>query len=213
MKNVDIYWSHQSPYCYFSLDRILKLIENDQVNVVLRLVLPGVLRNPEAFYDASETEQRYFDIDTQRTSEFFGIPYGEAQPNPVEFEPGNLFRAAHSQPRIYQLYYLTAAANEMEMGWNFLNVITRLIWDGKNRDWHKASTMKKAVESAGLDYKKLKLLAENHSQIYDQEFADNHSILLEAGHWGVPTYVYNSEPFFGQDRFDQLLWRMGVQVG
>ncbi len=212
MKNVDVYWSHQSPYCYFSLDRILKLIENDQVNVVLKPVLPGVLRNPEVFYDASEAKQRYFDIDTHRTSGFLGIPYAEARPNPVEFVPGTLYRATSKQPRVYLLYYLTAAANEMGKGWIFLNQITRLIWDGKNQNWHETSTMQKAIESAGLDYNKLKQLADTHSQAYDQEFADNHSNLLEAGHWGVPTYVYNNESFFGQDRFDQLLWRMGVQL-
>ena len=28
------------------------------------------------------------------------------------------------------------------------------------------------------------------------------------GHYGVPLMVFDSEPFFGQDRFDQLKWRM-----
>jgi len=28
------------------------------------------------------------------------------------------------------------------------------------------------------------------------------------GHWGVPTFVFESEPFFAQDRIDLLLWRM-----
>ena len=30
----------------------------------------------------------------------------------------------------------------------------------------------------------------------------------EGGHYGVPLMVYEGEPFFGQDRYDQLLWRM-----
>jgi 2-hydroxychromene-2-carboxylate isomerase len=32
-----------------------------------------------------------------------------------------------------------------------------------------------------------------------------------AGHWGVPMMVFNGEPFFGQDRFDQLRWRLESQ--
>jgi 2-hydroxychromene-2-carboxylate isomerase len=32
--------------------------------------------------------------------------------------------------------------------------------------------------------------------------------LRAAGHWGVPTMVFEGEPFFGQDRFDMLVWRM-----
>jgi 2-hydroxychromene-2-carboxylate isomerase len=31
------------------------------------------------------------------------------------------------------------------------------------------------------------------------------------GHYGVPLMVYAGEPFFGQDRFDQLVWRMRQQ--
>jgi hypothetical protein len=27
------------------------------------------------------------------------------------------------------------------------------------------------------------------------------------GHGGVPTMSFNGEPFYGQDRFDQFLWR------
>jgi len=30
----------------------------------------------------------------------------------------------------------------------------------------------------------------------------------EAGHWGVPTRVFEGEPFFGEDRLDVLLWRL-----
>ena len=27
-------------------------------------------------------------------------------------------------------------------------------------------------------------------------------------HWGVPTFAFENEPFFGQDRIDLLIWRM-----
>jgi 2-hydroxychromene-2-carboxylate isomerase len=29
-----------------------------------------------------------------------------------------------------------------------------------------------------------------------------------SGHWGVPTFVFENEPFFGQDRIELLIWRM-----
>ena len=29
-----------------------------------------------------------------------------------------------------------------------------------------------------------------------------------SGHWGVPTFTFENEPFFGQDRIDLLIWRM-----
>jgi 2-hydroxychromene-2-carboxylate isomerase len=43
---------------------------------------------------------------------------------------------------------------------------------------------------------------------YDGIAAENQKALEEAGHWGVPTMVFNGEPFFGQDRIDLLVWRM-----
>ncbi|MEM7226637.1 MAG: hypothetical protein AAF495_26935 [Pseudomonadota bacterium] len=57
-RRVEVYWSHQSPYCYFALDRILALDRRDDVAVQLRLVLPGVLRNPEVFSSATEIVER-----------------------------------------------------------------------------------------------------------------------------------------------------------
>jgi len=35
--------------------------------------------------------------------------------------------------------------------------------------------------------------------------------MYAAGHWGVPLMVYRDEPFYGQDRFDQLLWRIKTE--
>ena len=207
---VDVFWSHQSPYCYFALDRILALKSRPGVEVTLRPVLPGVLRNPEVFSDATDIEERYFLMDVKRTADFLGLPYGEAAPYPVEFQPGTLFRAARAQPRISKLYHLTAAACQLGQGWAFLDVVTRLIWDGRERDWDRGDKLEDAMERAGLDYAALSARARDQAAEYDLWFAENHEALLRYGHWGVPTFVFEGEPFFGQDRFDQLLWRMGL---
>ena len=37
---------------------------------------------------------------------------------------------------------------------------------------------------------------------------ENEAAHVAAGHWGVPTAVFEDEPFFGQDRLDVLLWRL-----
>jgi 2-hydroxychromene-2-carboxylate isomerase len=44
---------------------------------------------------------------------------------------------------------------------------------------------------------------------YDAIIDANQRDLEAAGHWGVPTMVFEGEPFFGQDRIELLLWRMG----
>jgi len=42
-----------------------------------------------------------------------------------------------------------------------------------------------------------------------EEFEANQRQLEESGHWGVPTFVIEGEPFFGQDRIETLRWRLG----
>lgn len=43
---------------------------------------------------------------------------------------------------------------------------------------------------------------------YRIEVERNQQDLEAAGHWGVPTFVFRGEPFFGQDRIDTLCWRL-----
>lgn len=212
IRTVEVYWSHQSPYCYFALDRVLALKEREDVDVVLRPVLPGVIRDPNTFGDRDEREQRYFLLDVRRTADFLGLPYDEARPYPVEFLPGTLYRAAERQPRVFHLYRLTAAAIEIGQGWTFLDRISRLIWDGSTENWHEERVLRSAVESAGLDYDDLAARADAGKSGYERQLAENREAMLRAGHWGVPLFVFDAEPFYGQDRFDQLVWRLGLDA-
>ena len=38
--------------------------------------------------------------------------------------------------------------------------------------------------------------------------AGNEQDHAASGHWGVPTFAFENEPFFGQDRIELLVWRM-----
>jgi 2-hydroxychromene-2-carboxylate isomerase len=65
-----------------------------------------------------------------------------------------------------------------------------------------------AASRAGLDLAELDAEALNDAAGLDAEIAANQAKLEAAGHWGVPTLVFDGEPFFGQDRIDMALWRM-----
>lgn len=209
MKTVDVYWSHQSPYCYFALDRLLKLNQRSDVTLRLKPVLPGVIRDGGLFDDRPEIEQRYFDLDVQRTADFLGLPYSEPDPYPVQTAPDSLYRAEGDQSRVFKLYYLTAAANSTGQGWKFLDIVARLIWDGSTTNWHLSEVMSSAFRTKGMDLAKLESVASGRSKKFDAIFAANRDSMLAAGHWGVPCFVYEGEPFYGQDRIDQLCWRLG----
>ncbi|MEM8836840.1 MAG: DsbA family protein [Pseudomonadota bacterium] len=208
-KRVDVWFSLQSDYCYFLIDRLLKLSEAD-VTVVIRPVLGLVLRMPEATADRGGLEQAYFIKDTKRTADYLGLPYAWPDPSPIEFEPGSLWIASKQQPRVEHLYRLFVGANLQGKGLQFLDKVVRHLWDGSEPGWDKSGFLARALNEIGLD--EAALLKRNEWADVRAELDENHQAMLANGHWGVPLMVYENEPFYGQDRFDQLLWRMQVKL-
>lgn len=208
-RKVDVWYSLQSDYCYFLLDRLLRL-SSLGVDIAVRPVLGIVLRMPEATRNRGELEQRYFVTDTKRTAEFLGLPYSYPDPSPIQFEPGSLWIASKEQPRIERLYRLFVGGNRAGKGLDFLGVVARGLWDGSQPDWDSSSFLHGAMADIGLDHDRV--LANTAWTDAQRELDANHDAMLEAGHWGVPLLAYEGEPFYGQDRFDQLLWRMGLTL-
>ena len=206
---VDMWYSLQSDYCYFLIDRLLKLAAAG-VTVTIRPVLGLVLRMPEATRDRSDIEKRYFIADTRRTAEFLGLPHVYPDPSPIAFEPGSIWIASPEQPRIERLYRLFVGASRAGKGLAFLDVVGRGLWDGKNPGWDAGTFLYDTMARIGLDHDTL--LGDNDWAGVENELDTNHQAMLEAGHWGVPLMVFEGEAFYGQDRFDQLLWRMGIDL-
>ena len=208
-KSIDVWYSLQSDYCYFLVDRLLTL-PSKGVDVVVRPVLGLVLRMPELTENRSELEQHYFVTDTQRTAAFLGLPYKYPSPSPIQFESGSLWVASNEQPRIDRLYRLFVGANRAGKGLRFLDTVARGLWNGTQPGWDRSSFLNDAMTEIGLDHDRV--LADTTWRCAEEELYANHKAMLNVGHWGVPLMAYNGEPFYGQDRFDQLLWRMGVAL-
>ncbi len=207
-KAIELYWSHTSPYCYLVLDRVLALAKRDDIVLNLRPVLPGVIRNAERFNKVSKMEIDYLNMDVQRIAESLDLPFREPVPSPVIFKPGT-WQAVREQPHVYYLYYLTVCAIRQNKGLTFLDKVARLLWDGSTDNWHQGDHLKNAAEKAGLEFAIINAEARSRQAELQLQLKRNETALLQAGHWGVPTFVYRGEPFFGQDRFDLLLWRLG----
>jgi len=209
-KTVDTFLSIQSPYSYFATPRLMRLDTHPAVNIEFRLVAPGVLRLPEAYENRSSMEQDYFLVDVRRTADFLGLDYAEADPYPVAFEPNSLWRASCEQHRAYELIDLLLAASRDGKGLALFDNLMRLIWNGKTRNWHMGHHIRDAVSSIGLHFGDLKKRIDRERDSLRTDLLANNDALLAAGHWGVPCFVLDGEPFYGQDRFDQLLWRLGI---
>ena len=203
----DIYWSMRSPYCYLALDRVLALRAHFDLIVNLRMVYPMAIRNPDFFRTASKHYRSYHLRDSNRVAEFLGIAYRRPIPDPV-VQDMDTNEIALDQPYIRMLTRLSAAAVEAEKGLEFQDQVMRMLWDGHTNNWDQGTHLSSAITRAGLNPDGLKRAVEMYPERYDDAIEENQAAHAAAGHNGVPLFVFQGEPFFGQDRLDILVWRM-----
>jgi len=205
--DVQFFGSIQSPYCYFSLNRLEELTQECDINLIMRPVLPGVIRIADAFIDRSDIELAYFDRDVPRTADFLNLPYADANPSPVNWLKGAGWIAAPDQSRVYYIYNLLYQAHLLSEDYALYAALMRLIWSGNVVNWDEKEHILACLSACNLPET---LIDQPDTLLKDAEiyFAANQTAMFTYGHWGVPTYAYNNEPFYGQDRLDQLKWRI-----
>ena len=203
---IDTYWSFRSPYSYLATPGLLKLREDYDVEIALRIVLPLAVRAPEKVFDPDNLKPMlYIVMDSQRRAEYLGIPFKfPARPDPIVQDWKTLTVPAE-QPYIYRLCKLGVEAQRRGKGLEVAAVISRLIMGG-TENWHEGDHLANAVASTGLDLAELDAATDQGDHL--AEIEQNQLALEAAGHWGVPTMVVRDEPFFGQDRIDTLRWRL-----
>ena len=205
MKQVDVYWSFRSPYSYLSTPELLSLKKDFAVAVNLRVVLPVAVRAPETLFNASNAPRaRYIQLDWPRRARYLGMSDKWPSPDPIVQDMKTLV-VAEEQPYIYRLSSLGVAAQNRGAGIEFAFEVSHLLFGG-TKDWHLGTHLADAAARAGLDLGELEEAIADESQL--SEIENNQQYLDDAGHWGVPTMVFEGEPFFGQDRIDTLRWHL-----
>jgi 2-hydroxychromene-2-carboxylate isomerase len=207
MLSIELYWSFRSPYSYLVTPRILSLTQQFNVDIDLRIVHPAAVRNPAYFKAMNSLARPYFFKDTARMAAFLGMPFRRPLPDPITQDPVTLAIAAE-QPLAYRLSRLGIAAVRRGHGLAFADEVVRMLWDGTVDNWNTGDHLARAAERAGLVLDDLERDIAADTASIDAELDANDADLRAAGHWGVPTMVFNGEPFFGQDRFDVLVWRL-----
>ena len=207
MLDVTLFWSFRSPYSYIILPRVVELQRCADVKVDFRIVHPNAIRNPAYFKRMDPLARPYFFIDTARAAAFHGLAFRRPVPDPISQNPVTLEIAAEN-PLAHWLGRLGIAAVELGCGLAFAFDVSRLLWDGTTDNWHEGSHMADAAHRSGLDLSDLQNAVSADPDHHEAQLAANDEALHVAGHWGVPTMVFNGEPFFGQDRFEMLVWRL-----
>jgi len=117
------------------------------------------------------------------------------------------FKIAAEQPYIFRLTYLGIEAQRQGFGIEFAAEVSALLFGGA-RDWDKGSHLADAASRAGLNLASMEAAIQDGGQSHETEAQTNHEALVAAGHWGVPTFVFDGQPYFGQDRIATLGWQL-----
>jgi 2-hydroxychromene-2-carboxylate isomerase len=204
---VEVFWSFRSPYSYLATPRLAEMAARYDLDLEVRPVYPLAVRVDGFFKRQDRRWPMYVGRDCFRTAQMLGMTFGPPRPDPIvmDFATGEV---AKDQPHIRRLTHLGQAAAERRRALPFIVEVSRLIWGGEVQGWDQGDHLAQATARAGLDLAELDEAVETEGDRLEAAVQASHARLEEVGHWGVPTMVFQDEPFFGQDRIETLLWRL-----
>ena len=204
---VDFYFSFRSPYSYLAVSQVRALAAEHDIDFTLRVVRPLAVRDPNFFKSVNPMLPPYLFRDVTRIAERLGLPFRWPRPDPVvqDLSTGTI---AADQPHIGRLSRLGVLAAEQGAGLAYVEAVSHLIWSGEVDGWDQGDHLARAAVTAGLDPVTLEARAAAEVDRLDAILMADETGQAAAGHWGVPLFVYQGEPFFGQDRLPDLLWRI-----
>ncbi len=190
---LEAFVSLRSPYTAVVMPRLMDLARESKVKLLLRPVLPMVMRG----VPAPAVKGLYLIQDAKREAEYQDVPFGKITDplgRPVE-RAYSLYGWARSQDKEASYFYACiegAFVQGIDLGSN--------------------AGLKKVVENAGLDWDKgRKMLG---SDDWRDEFEKNRKAMYELGLWGVPSFRLSGPAgerdyvTWGQDR----LWRVAQEI-
>ncbi len=191
---LEFFLSLRSPYSYVAMERVFDLPRRLPVDLVLRPVLPMVMRG----LPVPREKRLYIVRDTRREAEDAGVPFGrvcDPVGRPVE-RAFSLYPWARERGRAADLLLAFARAS-------FADGI----------DTGTDTGLRRVAERAGLSWQEA-LLHLDRDDGWRAELEANREELLCLGLWGVPCFRLRGpagEPDFqawGQDR----LWRVELEI-
>ncbi len=204
---VDLFFSFRSPYSYLALPKTRAMVATYDVAVDLRPVYPLAVRVPGFFKRANPQFARYVVRDSIRVAQRENIPFRFPRPDPIVQDMETL-DVAELQPHIHRLTRLGALAQAEGRSLEFVAAIAPVLWNGEVAGWNEGDHLAKAAAVAGFDLPSMDAAIAADPPRYESVITENEKDHAASGHWGVPTFVFEDEPFFGQDRIDTLIWRL-----
>ncbi|MEZ5939040.1 MAG: DsbA family protein [Hyphomonadaceae bacterium] len=203
----DFYFSFRSPYSYLATPQIAALLDKYDLHAEMKVVRPIAVRIPGFFQKVNPLWPPYLARDCKRVAEMNGVPYRWPRPDPI-VQDRETREVAADQPYIYRVSRMGVAASRAGKGPRIRAPGVPMMWSGETDNWHQGDHLANCLREVGLNPETVEADIGANPDPFDAHLAANEQAQTDAGHWGVPLFVFNGEPFFGQDRIDALLWRM-----
>lgn len=164
---LEFYPSIRSPYSYLSMPETLALPDHYPVDLIVRPVLPMVMRD----LPVPAVKGRYIMRDTKREADRIGMPFGHV------FDPvGDPVRLCYS---------LFAMADEAGKGGELLLTFCKMAWS-EGIDVGSDQGIKLVIDRAGLDWSAASEVLGNTD--WEGPVEENRLQMMASGLWGVPSY-------------------------
>ena len=203
----DFYFSFRSPYSYLAMPQIAELVSRYDAAVTMRIVRPIAVRIPGFFRKVNPLWPPYLAKDSKRIAEMDGIPYRWPRPDPI-VQDRETREVAKDQPYIMRVSRLGALAAERGKGFEFVAAASKMMWSGEVGRLARGRQAGGVRRCCRARWREAGGGCSAQAARLDAIIEGNEEAQTQAGHWGVPLFVFEGEPFFGQDRVDHLLWRM-----
>jgi 2-hydroxychromene-2-carboxylate isomerase len=177
---LEAFVSFRSPYSYLAVPQLIELRDRHGVDVVLRPVLPMVMRGLPVL----RAKKIYIATDAKREADRLGIPFGRVC-DPLGKGIGHCL-AAHFNCAVGRGLELELARSVMQGIW------------AEARDVARISELVPLAARVGIDEGEVRAAIEDRS--WKGQAEHNREALAELGLWGVPSFRIGSYQTWGQDR-------------
>jgi 2-hydroxychromene-2-carboxylate isomerase len=180
---LDYFYSFRSPYSYLSAPRAFALPDRFDVELAFHGVIPMAMRGQSV----PRAKQVHTIRDVAREARRLQMPFGRIHDPLGEGARRCLLVAAHARREGRVREFVLCAG--------------RAIW-GEAVEVASDEGLQAVCERAGLSWQGCR--AALTDEALRQEVDRDTEALIELGHWGVPVLVVRGEPFWGQDRIEDL---------
>lgn len=192
-KSVDYYMTPVSPWTYLGHDRLRAVCARNGAQVHLRVMDLGKVfpvSGGVALKDRPPQRRAYRLVELKRWRDFLGMP--------LTIEP-KFFPVPAEASATTVLAVLERHGTDMAL--DVAGDLLRAVW-AEERNIGDAATLAEVLTGRGLDA--ASLLAHARSAEVAARYVQHSQEAIARGVFGSPTYVYQDELFWGQDRLDFL---------